>query len=78
MEFIGGNTDFCAQTIFKAIGKARAGVHHHAGGIDFAQKLLRVRVVIGQNRLGMAAAVAIDVGNRGFHAVHQFDADDGR
>jgi hypothetical protein len=45
MELVGDNADFGTQTVLKAIGKSGAGVDHHAGRIDLAQKALGMHVV---------------------------------
>ena len=53
-------------------------VDHHAGRIDLAQEAHRVRVVVGQDRVGVVRAVAVDVRDRLVERVDDLDADDRR
>ena len=50
VEFVGADADFSAQAVFKAVGKARAGIDHAAGRVHFAQKALGVRVATGAKK----------------------------
>ena len=77
MELVGADADFRPQAKLKAVGKARAGVHHHAGRIHLAQELLGVHVVARQDRIGVVTAVAVDVRNGFIHPRHHLHADDG-
>ena len=57
MDFIGGNTDFRTEAVFKAVGKTGGGIDHHAGRIHAAQKLLRTGIIGGDDAVGVVAAV---------------------
>ena len=78
VEFVGADADFSAQAVFKAVGKARAGIDHAAGRIHFAQKALGVRVAAGEDGVGVVAAVVVDVGHGFIQPRHHLDGDDGR
>src|SRR5690606_17582991 len=56
MQLVGGDTDFCAQAIFKAIGKACRGIDHHRTGINFGKEAPRITEVLGDDRIGMLRA----------------------
>src|SRR5690606_21681411 len=45
MDFVGGNTDFRAQAVFKTIGKAGGGIHHDGAGIHFGEEAAGQTVV---------------------------------
>ena len=72
---MGTDTHFGPETVTETIGKSRAGVDHHAGRIDLAQKALGVHVVGGEDGVGVVAGIAVDVGDGLVHAVHQLHAD---
>ena len=61
VEFVGADADLGAQAIFAAVGESGAGVDHHAGGIDAGDELLDRRGGIAQDRIGVMAAVFVDV-----------------
>ena len=53
VEFVGADAYFSAQAIFKAVGKAGAGIDHAACRIYLAQKALGVRVAGGNDGFGV-------------------------
>ena len=55
MELVSADADLGAQAELETIGKARAGIDHHAGRIDLAEKTLGVQVVTRQDGVGMVA-----------------------
>ena len=59
VKLIGGDADFGPQAVFKAIGKTRAGVDHHAGRVHLTQKPLRMAMVRGQNGIGVVAGTVL-------------------
>ena len=61
MNLVGGDANFRAQAVFKAIGKARGGIDHHACAVHRAQKLVRAGVVFRDDGVGVVAAVRVDV-----------------
>ena len=63
MQFVGGDADLGTQSIFKSVGKLGARIHHHAGGIHFAQKALGIAPVLGHDGVGVMRAVLFDVAN---------------
>src|SRR3954471_17698909 len=44
VELVGADADLGAQPVFETVGKARAGVDHHAGRVHLAQEALRMPV----------------------------------
>ncbi|MNJ19841.1 hypothetical protein D3C77_141650 [compost metagenome] len=61
MQFVGGNTDFRAQTILETVGKAGRGVDHHRGRIDLGHELASLRLMFGHDGIGMVRAIVIDM-----------------
>src|SRR5207253_1920909 len=59
MELVGGDADLRAEAVLEAVGEARAGVDHHARGIDLAQEAHRTRVMRGEDGVRVVRAVAI-------------------
>ena len=54
------------------VSKAGAGIDHHAAGVHFAQKGLGVAVmVVGDDSVGVVAAVLVDMGDGSVHAINQ-------
>ncbi len=64
VQLVGGDADLRAEAVLEAVGEARRGVHHHRARIDFAQETLRVRVVLGDDGVGVRRAVLGDVLHR--------------
>src|SRR3954465_12118802 len=69
MKATGGDADLRAKTEFAAIGELRRRIVEYDRRVDFAQKFLCRRVVLGDDRVGVVRAVAFDVGNRGVDAI---------
>ena len=65
VELVGADADLRAKAVFPAVGEAGAGVDDHAGRIDAGHKLLNRRGVGREDRIGVMAAVAVDVIDRG-------------
>jgi hypothetical protein len=63
VELVGADADLGAQAVLEAVGKAGAGVDHHAGRIHLAQEAHGVRVVGRQDGIGVVRAVPVDVGD---------------
>ena len=61
MDFIGRNTDFRPQPVFKSVGKTGAGIHHDAGTVDHTQENPGIGIRFGNDTVCMVAAVFIDV-----------------
>ena len=72
MEFLGTDTNLCAQTIFKAVGKSGRGIDHHRAGIHLTQEAHCVPVIVGDDGIGVARAVLVDVGDGVVDVVHHF------
>ena len=58
MEFVGTDSDFGAQSIFETVGKLGRGVHHDRARIHFTNKTITIRLVLGNNGIGMIAIVS--------------------
>src|SRR5690606_4677315 len=77
MQLVGGDADLGTETVFEAVGAARRGVDHDRARIHLAQETARMRVVFGDDGLGMLRGVAIDVVDGLFDAADDLDRDDG-
>ena len=55
MKLVCADADFSAQAKLESVGKAGAGIDHHAGGVNFTQKLLRMNMVAGNDGVGVVA-----------------------
>src|SRR3954453_20501484 len=77
MKAAGGDADLCAKTEFAAVGELRGRIVQHDRGIDFAQKFLRRRVVLRDDRVGVVRAIAFDMSNRAVNAIDYLGGDDG-
>src|SRR5580658_10663094 len=60
----GGDADLGAEAEFAAVGELRRGVMQHDRRIDLAQEFLRYDLVLGDDRVGVVRAVALDVIDR--------------
>src|SRR5208282_6449258 len=65
----GGDADLPAEAELTAIGKLRRSIMQDDRRIHLAQKLLRRRLVLGDDRVGVMRAVALDMSDRGVDAV---------
>ena len=63
MQLLGADAHFCAEAELATIGEAGRGIPVNRSGVHKSQKLLRVVLVRGNNRLGMLRGVAIYVLN---------------
>ena len=64
MELVGRDTDFRAQTILKAIGKPCRGIDHDRAGIHLPDETHCVRMIVGDDTVGVLRAVGVDVIDR--------------
>ena len=76
MQLVGGDADLGAQPVLEAVGEAGRDVDHHARRIDLAQEARRGGVRIGDDRVGVMRAVALDVSDRLVERSDDLDADD--
>ena len=74
MQLVGRDSHFGAQAVFAAVGKAGAGVHHHAAAIDVRDKVILHAHVFSHHGFGVAAAVLLDMLAGFGHIVHELDA----
>ena len=77
MEAAGGDADLGAEAELAAVGELGRGVVQHDRRIDLAQEFLGRRLVLGDDRVGVVRAVALDVRDGGVDAVDHLDGDDG-
>ena len=61
MQFLGGDPDLGTETELLAVGERSGGVHHHRRCIHPFGEAVRGRQITGDDRLGMAGAVGVDV-----------------
>src|SRR4029077_18380123 len=73
----GGDADLGAEAELAAVGELRRGVVQHDRRIHFAQEFFRRGFVLGDDRIGVMRAIALDMGNRGIDAVDHAGGDDG-
>ena len=76
VELVGADADLGAQAELAAVVEAGAGVDHHGGAVDLVDELLSGREIGGHDRIGVAGAVARDVGDRFFDRVDNGDRQD--
>ena len=74
MQAAGGDADLGAEAELAAVGELGRGVVQHDGGIDFAQEFLRRCGVVGDDRVGVVRAVALDMRDGGVDAVDHLTA----
>src|SRR5207248_10818858 len=75
VELVGADADLGAQAVLTAIGEAGAGVHHHAGAVHAFHELVGGLGRLGQDRVGVAAAVLVDVVHGFVQRVHHLHRD---
>ncbi len=73
MKFIRADADFRAEAQFAAVVEARAGVDHHRRRIDRRRETPRRRQIVGDDRVGVARTVTVDVGDRLLQPFHHLD-----
>ena len=62
VQAVGADAHFGAEAIAKSIGKSRGGIVYDRCRIYGLQKSLRGLLVFGYDRVGVVAAVFVDVG----------------
>jgi hypothetical protein len=78
VDLVGRNSDFRTQAILETIGEARRGIDHHRRRIDLTQETQRLRVVLGDDRIGVVRSVAVDVPDGFVETGNHLDRDDRR
>ena len=76
--FLLRDADFRAEAIFESVREPGRGVDHHRGRIHLAQEAHGVRIVLGNDGIGVARRVGVDMLDRFFHALHYLDRQDRR
>ena len=76
MDLVGADADFGAQAELAAVVEAGAGVDHHGGAVDLGDEPLGGGEVGRDDRLGVAGAVAGDVGDGIVEGVDNGDRQD--
>lgn len=64
------NAHLCAHAKFSAIRKLRRGILHHNPAINIMEEILRGLCVLGENRICMMRAIAVDMVNRVLNAAY--------
>src|SRR5437016_620920 len=78
VELVGADADFGAEAIFAAVGEAGAGVDHDAGAVHALDELVGGLGRGGEDRVGVAAAVVVDVVDRFVQGIDHLHRDDQR
>ena len=73
---VGADADLGAEAELAAVVEPGAGVDDHGRGVDLGDEPAGGGEVAGQDRLGVARAVAADVGDRGVERVDDADGQD--
>jgi hypothetical protein len=69
VELAGGDADLRAEAELAAVGELGRGVHQHDRAVDLAEEPFGAAGVLGDDRVGMVRAVAVDVVDRALDAV---------
>src|SRR5580700_4047358 len=77
MQPAGGDADLGAEAELAAVGKLRRRVVQHDRRIHFAQEFFRRGFVLGDDRVGVMRAVALDMVYRRIDAIDHTCGDDG-
>ena len=73
MEFIGRDSDFCAESKLAAVIESRGGIVHHHGRVHLMLEAVGVQLVRRDDGVRVSGAVSIDVLNGFIKAAHRFD-----
>ena len=75
MEAAGGDADLGAEAELTAVGELGRRVPHHDRAVDAGEELLGCGRIVGDDRVGMAGAVAGDMVDRAVEIVDDAEAD---
>lgn len=64
MQLLGADADLRSETELETVRKTGGCVDVHARRIHLPQELLRVRLILRQNGIGMPCVVLVDMGDR--------------
>ena len=78
MEFVSADADFGTQPVLKSVGKTCAGIDHHTAAVDLPQKTLGMKMIGGDDGVGMVRGLAVDVRNGFIKPADHLDTDDRR
>src|SRR5436190_21220594 len=76
VEFAGGDADLGAEAELAAIGELRRGVVQHDRRVDLVEEFLCGLRILGHDRVGVARAVIMDMGDRFIDAADDTRGDD--
>src|SRR5256885_15562439 len=77
VETARGDADLGAEPELAAVGELGRRVVQDDRGIDLAEKFLRCGAILGDDRVGVMRAEALDMGDRAIDAVDYLGRDDG-
>ena len=75
MQLLSRDANLGTQAKLTAIGKTRARIRVHGGSIHLTQEALASLLILGDNRLGVARAVAVHVRDGLVDTAHDLHAD---
>ena len=76
MQFLSAYADLGPETELLTVGETGRRVDHYRGGVDLSGEALGGQQVTGDDRLGVARAITLDVGDGRVQVVHHPDAED--
>ncbi len=76
MEFVGTNTDLCAEAKLSAVIEAGARIPQHDGAVHFVEKRLCHSFIVSHNGVCVMRAIAINMSDGFLEAGDGFDRED--
>src|SRR5699024_11920378 len=73
VDLLRADSDLRTETEFISVGKTRGGIRIDSDCVHFLQKSLCVKIIVGDNRLGMTGIVPVDVFDRLVQGRHGLD-----